>query len=69
MPDQEPEKLSEEAVRRLAVEVVRLPLTDDMVEPLRATLEGLFAEIAAIPADLREGVEPLSQVTIEEWPA
>jgi len=69
MPAEPPEPLSEATVRSLAREVVRLPLTEAMVEPLRSTLEGLFKEIAAIGDADREGSEPLSQVNIEEWPS
>jgi hypothetical protein len=68
MPGQAQEKLSAEVVRRMAADVVGLPLPEAMIEPLRDTLEGLYQEIAAIPASLREGMEPLSQVSIEEWP-
>ncbi len=67
MPDDQPQRLSETTVRRMAQDVVRLPLTEAMVEPVRSTLEGLFNEIAAIKPEDREGFEPLSQVILEEW--
>lgn len=62
MPDT---PLTAETVRRLAKEVVGLPLTDAEVDALRSTLDGLLAEIRAIQPDDRSGAEPMVIFTAE----
>ncbi len=60
-------KVDAETVRRMAVEVTRIPLEPADVEPIRATLEGLLLEIGGIKAADRADAEPETAVIVEDW--
>jgi hypothetical protein len=59
--------LDAEMIRRMAAEVVKIPLTPAEVDALRTTLNGLLDEISKIAPSDRAGAEPESRITVEDW--
>ncbi len=65
-PDPTP-KLSDELLRRMAEELVGLPMSDERRGELLPVLDGLLAEIRRVSPESRSGAEPAVTFELGDW--